>query len=120
MADGNLRVWPIEGDGFGDEIAYPKWTKYRMEPQFPGATGDVNHDLVIYEKDEDHEEHELARHKLTEVMIAYAGQPTPAAVTAYLDAKELDSGSSTGTRSSSKTETKASSTNEKAGTAAKK
>lgn len=114
MADGNLRVWPIEGDGFGDEIAYPKWTKYRMEPQFPGATGDVNHDLVIYEKDEQHEEHELARHKLTDVMMAYAGQPTPAAVTAYLDAKELDSGSSTGTRSSSKADAN------KAGTAAKK
>jgi hypothetical protein len=77
MGDQNLRVWPVEGDGYGDVIEYPRYAKYRMEPNYPGAAGDANHDLVVYEKDEDGEENELGRHHLTEYVVAFAGQPSP-------------------------------------------
>lgn len=82
MGDQNLRVWPVKDDGYGDVIEYPAYAKYRMEPQYPGATGDKNTDLVVYERDDtaDNGERELGRHQSSEVLIAYSGQPTPTAV----------------------------------------
>jgi hypothetical protein len=76
MGDQNIRVWPVEGDGYGDMIEYPRYAKYRMEPDYPGAAGDKNHELVVYTKDGD-EETELGRHKLTENVVAFSGQPSP-------------------------------------------
>lgn len=82
MGDQNLRVWPVQGDGYGDPIEYPRYAKYRKEPHYPGAAGDVNHDLVIYRRGPEtkNEEEELGRHKLSEVIVAHAGQPTPVPV----------------------------------------
>lgn len=79
MGDQNLRVWPVEGDGYGDVQEFPRYAKYRMEPNYPGAAGDANHDLVVYQRDEstENEENELARFHATDVIVAYAGQPTP-------------------------------------------
>lgn len=82
MGDQNLRVWPVDGDGYGEVIEYPPYAKYRMEPETPGATGDRKTFLVVYERDEtaDDGEHELGRHRSSDVLIAYSGQPTPPAV----------------------------------------
>jgi hypothetical protein len=52
MGDQTLRVWPIEGDTYGDVQEFPRYAKYRMEPQYPSAAGDANHDLVIYTVDD--------------------------------------------------------------------
>lgn len=97
MGDSGLRVWPIDGDSYGEVIEYPRFARYRMEPDAPGATGDAHHDLVVYEKDEAAEdgERELGRHRMTDVIVAYAGQPTPAAVsTVTEDPTPAKSGSS--------------------------
>lgn len=81
MGDSNLRVWPADGDTHGEVTEYPRYAKYRYEPHFPGATGPANTDLVVYERGEDgSEDKELARHKLSDVLMALPGQPTPAAV----------------------------------------
>lgn len=79
MGDQNLRVWEVDGDTYGEEQSFPRHAKYRMEPQYPGASGDKNTDLVIYERDEAAEngENELARFTSSEVLVAFAGQPTP-------------------------------------------
>ncbi len=87
MSDNGLTVYPIEGDGYGDPIEYAAGTRYRMEPHYPGAAGDVNHDLVLFTKDREHEEDEVARHKANEVLVVHAGEPTPPAVTAWFDRK---------------------------------
>jgi hypothetical protein len=77
MADQNLRVYPVQGDDYGDAIEYPAFAKYRMEPNYPGAAGDKNYSIVIYELDEKREEHELGRHELSENLVVFAGQPSP-------------------------------------------
>lgn len=84
MADQNLRVWPVTDDGYGDVIEYPAYAKYRMEPHYPGAAGNENTDLVVFERTTDPDtsdgEKELGRHCVAEVLIAFSGQPTPLAV----------------------------------------
>lgn len=82
MGDQNLRVWPVDGDEYGDVVEYPRSAKYRKEPHFPGATGDKQHDLVVFLRDDSAEDGEnvLGRHSLADVLVAYAGQPTPAVV----------------------------------------
>jgi hypothetical protein len=79
MGDQNLRVRPWTGDGYGDLITYPKYAKYRMEPNYPGATGDANTTMVVYERDEtaDNGERELGRHELDKSLVAFANQPDP-------------------------------------------
>jgi hypothetical protein len=77
MGDRNIRVWPVSGEGYGDMVEYPPFAKYRMEPHHPGAAGDRHHDLVLYTVDDDRNEQELGRHVLTEVLVAWAGQPSP-------------------------------------------
>lgn len=79
MGDQNLRVWTVEGDSYGKEQSFPRHAKYRMEPHYPGASGDKNTDIVIYERDESEKngERELARFTSSEVIVAFAGQPTP-------------------------------------------
>ncbi len=90
MGDHNLRVWPVEGDGYGEVIEYPRYAKYRKEPHYPGATGDANHDLVMYEK-VGGKENELGRHAMGDILIAYAGESTPTAVAQYFDEKSKGS-----------------------------
>lgn len=82
MGDQSLRVWPVKDDTYGDVIEYPRNAKYRMEPHFPGATGAKQTDIVVFERDDaaDEGENELGRHTLSEVLLAYPGQPTPPAV----------------------------------------
>lgn len=81
MAEDTLRVRAWTGDGYGDLVTYPKYARYRMEPNFPGATGDKQHTLVVYRPDEDAKngEEELGRHDMGESLIAFPGQtdPTP-------------------------------------------
>jgi hypothetical protein len=90
MGDQIMRVWPIEGDTYGDVQEFPRYAKYRMEPQYPGAAGDANHDLVIYTVDDTPErnETELARFHATEVLVAYAGQSMPAPILHQLSQRE--------------------------------
>jgi hypothetical protein len=96
MGDQIMRVWPIEGDTYGDVQEFPRYAKYRMEPQYPGATGDANHDLVIYTVDDSvdqpvgqpRNETELARFHATEVLVAYAGQSMPAPILHQLSQRE--------------------------------
>jgi hypothetical protein len=84
MGDQNLRVWPVDGDTYGDVVEYPAGASYRSVPIEPGASGDMNHDLVVTERREPGESvddpRELGRHRMSEVLIAYPGQPTPDAV----------------------------------------
>jgi hypothetical protein len=82
MGDQNLRVWPVQGDGYGNVQEFPRYAKYRMEPHYPGAVGDANHDLVVYTVDDTPErnEDEIARFHATEILVAYAGQRTPGAI----------------------------------------
>lgn len=89
MGDQNLRVWPIEGDGYGEVTEYPRNAKYRMEPHFVGATGAKQTDLVVFERDDKAEngENELGRHTLSEILLVYPGQPTPPAVSESEDAR---------------------------------
>lgn len=82
MADQNLRVWPVEGDTYGEVIEYPHGAKTRFEPHEPGQTGAMNTDLVVYTKDDEREEHEIGRHTLADVLLVWPGQPTPDAVLA--------------------------------------
>lgn len=80
MSNDNLRVWPVEGDGYGEMIEYPPFAKYRMEPHYGGATGDANHDLIVFAVstiDGKREETELGSHPMGECLIAFAGQPSP-------------------------------------------
>jgi hypothetical protein len=77
MADQNLRIYPVQGDGYGDAIEYPAFAKYRMEPDYPGAAGDKNHHIVVYELDDKREEVELGRHDLSDHLVVFAGQPSP-------------------------------------------
>jgi hypothetical protein len=77
MSDQNLRVWPVEGDSYGDAIEYPRYAKYRMEPHYPGATGPRHTDLVVYERDAQGTEKVLGRHTVADVQIAFAGQGSP-------------------------------------------
>jgi hypothetical protein len=77
MGDQNLRVWPVEGDGYGDVIEYPRYAKYRMQPHYPGATGPRHTDLVVYEKTAQQEEKVLGKHTVADVQIAFAGQGSP-------------------------------------------
>lgn len=72
-----MKVYPVEDDGYGEPIEYPKFARYRMEPHYPGAAGDVNHDLVLYELDEKREEKEIGRHKVSDVLIQFSGHPEP-------------------------------------------
>jgi hypothetical protein len=92
MGDQNLRVWPVQGDGYGDVQEFPRYAKYRMEPHYPGAAGDANHDLVVYTVDDTPErnENELARFQSTEVIVAYAGQPTPAPILDEMNQDDRD------------------------------
>lgn len=89
MGDQNLRVWPVEGDSYGEVSEYPRNAKYRMEPHFPGATGAEQTDIVIFERDSTATdgENELGRHTLSEVLLVYPGQPTPPAVAESEDAR---------------------------------
>jgi hypothetical protein len=108
MADTNLRVYPTTVDG--DMIEYPAGVGYRPEPIEPGATGDANHDLVVYDKhdlDSDGRPKELGRHRMDEVLIVYPGQPSPVTFT------------SANTSSPKSKSTKAGTTQDKAGTPAK-
>jgi hypothetical protein len=110
MADTNLRVYPVDGDGYGEPIEYPAGVGYRTEPIKPGATGDANHDLVVYDKrdlDSDDRPKELGRHRMTEVLVVYPGQPSPVTAT------------STDTSSPKAKSTKTSTPQDKAGTPAK-
>lgn len=79
----NLRVYPVTGDGYGKPVEYERYAKYRAEPKRPGATGDANHDLVVYRKDDttDGVEVELGRHDMGENLIVYPGQSEPDALT---------------------------------------
>lgn len=77
MSGDNIRVWPVEGDKIGDPVEYPPFTKYRYEPHFGGATGDKNHDMVLYKTDSSGTEHELGRHPMGEILVAFSGQPDP-------------------------------------------
>jgi hypothetical protein len=90
MGDQNLRVWPVEGDSYGDVQEFPRYAKYRMEPHSPGVAGDANHDLVVYtvEDTPERDERELARFRSTEVMVAFSGQPTPAPILGAMNARE--------------------------------
>jgi hypothetical protein len=90
MGDQIMRVWPIDGDTYGDVQEFPRYAKYRMEPHYPGAAGDTNHDLVIYTVDDTPErnETELARFHATEVLVAYAGQSMPAPILHQLSQRE--------------------------------
>lgn len=90
MGDQNMRVWPVEGDGYGEVQEFPRYAKYRMEPHYPGAAGDANHDLVIFtvEDTPERDETELARFRSTEVVVAYSGQPTPAPILDAMNARE--------------------------------
>lgn len=82
MSDQNLRVYPVEGDEYGEVQEFPRFAKYRMEPHFVGATGDAQTDLVVYEKDDSAEdgERELGRFTSSEVLILFPGQRTPTGV----------------------------------------
>ena len=84
MGDQNLRIWPVDGDGYGDVVEYPADAKYRLVPIEPGATGPANTDLVVTERGEPgtpvDDLTELGRHRLVDVLVVYPGQPTPAAV----------------------------------------
>lgn len=84
MGDQNLRVWPVDGDSYGDVIEYPADVRTRLVPVEPGATGPANTDLVVTARSEPgtpvDEQDELGRHRLTDVLIVYPGQPTPDAV----------------------------------------
>jgi hypothetical protein len=79
MAD-TLRVYPVQSDGYGKVIEYPQYAGYRFEPHEPGLAGDSNHDLVVYRKPTpgtDEETKELGRHRITDVLIVFPGQPSP-------------------------------------------
>lgn len=76
MGDQHLRIWETDGDTYGDVKEYPSYAKYRYEPQYPGATGPTQTDLVIFEKAEDGDR-EMARFQLDKILMAFPGQPTP-------------------------------------------
>lgn len=86
MGDQNLRVWPVDGDTYGDVIEYPANARTRLVPVEPGATGPANTDLVVTARSEPgtpvDDQDELGRHRLVDVLVVYPGQPTPSAVLA--------------------------------------
>lgn len=107
MSSDNLRVRDWTGDGYGELTTYPKYAKYRMEPNFPGATGDKQHTMVVYERDESAEngERELGRHDMGTSLVAFAGQPDPTPSTEVDPAEGANSGAAK-TRSTTKTDSK--------------
>jgi hypothetical protein len=105
MADQNLRIYPVQGDNYGDAIEYPPYAKYRMEPNYPGAAGDKNYSIVLYELDDKREEHELGRHDLSDNLVVFAGQPSPFKSEGTVPSQV--SGSSTAKKGSSTTSTTA-------------
>lgn len=84
MGDQNLRVWPIEDDGYGAVVEYPASAKSRLVPIEPGATGPANTDLVVTARGEPgtsvDDLEELGRHRLVDVLVVWPGQPTPTVV----------------------------------------